>query len=84
MGHEQYEFEFNSREKTDQPGAVYLYQKPHGDRPFDQFREITRGRNKGKIEVQVKIISAPQGRSWYHKTVKRVVNKTQIRRYPGR
>jgi len=60
------------------PGLVYL---ERGHKPFTEHRKIRRGRNKGRIEVQIRVITAPET-GWTIKTVKRIVDPDQIKRYP--
>jgi len=47
-------------------------------RPFSRHREIRRGRNKGRIEVQIRKLY----RSGEFIERPRIVDKDQIRRYP--
>jgi len=47
-------------------------------RPFTSFREVSRGRNKGRIEVQIrKLYNSGEFIERPH-----IVDKDQIRRYP--
>lgn len=63
------------------PGLAYLYEKSGGHRPFINHREIRRGKNKDCVEVQIRQTSQT-GSGWGMKTVKRIVTKDQIKRYP--
>ena len=64
------------------PGLVYF---KGSFRTFTEFREIQRGKNTGRVEVQLREArqhGKPPERSWAWATVKRIVSKDEIRRFP--
>ena len=56
-------------------GIEYLDDK--GFKPFVRFRRITKGRQKGRMEIEVREAYG-KGLRW----VKRVVDPERIKRYP--